>query len=437
MSPLCAAPRRVENRRNVNDDITYIALANHRAKLRPFGIKQRDRRSHMYIIGKTGTGKSTLLRVLLEQDILAGRGVALLDPHGDLVEGVLGIVPEERREDLVYLDATPSQPKWTFNPFAGVPVKKRALAAAGMVEVFRKLWPDDWGPRLEHLLRNVVFTLLEAPGSTFGHVPRLLTDRSVRRRALEHVTDEVVRDFWLSEYERYSQRFRSVVIAPLQNKIGAMLADPRLRRVLTAEQSSFNLSEVMDLRKVLLVNLSKGQIGEGPAALLGSLVVSHLGLSGIARADQPESQRSDFIVYLDEFQTFGTRSLANMLAELRKYRVSFTLSHQFLSQLVPDVRDAVIGNVGTMIVFRLGAADAPFVARELAPVFDADDLIRLPNFHVYLKLLIGGQPSKPFSAQTSKSLTDLGSHTSLRSGPQLKVPLQERNSALARTNLFR
>ncbi len=238
---------------------------------------------------------------------------------------------------------------------------------------------------------------------TFGHIPRLLTEKDVRRRALRHVEDKVVRDFWFSEYERYSPRFRSVVIAPLQNKIGAMLTDPRLRRILTAEKNSFDLREAMDRGKILLINLSKGEVGEGPAALLGSLLVSHLGLTGLSRADETMAARQDFFVYLDEFQIFATLSLANMLSELRKYHVNLTLAHQFLSQLEPEVRDAVIGNVGTLISFRLGANDAAFIAREFSPTFEPDDLIRLPNFQMYLKLLINGQPSRSFSAETTLS----------------------------------
>lgn len=386
---------------------TYIALANHRAQLRRFGILPKDRRSHLYVIGKTGTGKSTLLRVLIEQDLRAGHGLILLDPHGDLVESVLKMVPSERQADLVYLDGTPNLPEWTFNPFAGVGSEERSLAAAGIVDVFRKLWPDAWGPRLEHLLRNVVFTLLEVPRASLGHIPRLLVDKTVRRRALAHVKNETVRNFWLSEYEGYSLRFRAVVIAPLQNKIGAMLTDPRLRQILAAETSSFDLREIMNKQKILLVNLSKGQIGEGPAELLGSLLVSHIGLVGLSRADQLEEERRDVFVYLDEFQTFATRALANMLSELRKYRVNLTLANQFLSQLDSEVRNAVMGNVGTLISFRVGAADAAYLAREISPVFSADDLIALPNYHLYLKLLIEGQPSRAFSAQTAGTLSQL------------------------------
>jgi Type IV secretion-system coupling protein DNA-binding domain len=371
-------------------DITYFARTNHRNQGRLFGIRRADRRSHMYAIGKTGTGKSTLLKTLILQDIEHGEGLALFDPHGDLVEEVVAQIPDRRREDLIYLDV-PGRTPLHFNPFAGVPEDSRALAAAGMVEVFKKLWPDDWGPRLEHLLRNVVFTLLETPGSTFGDIPRLLSDRDYRRSVTRQLANEVVREFWEKEFAGYSGPFRAVVTAPLLNKVGAFLSDPLLYSILTGEQSSFDLRKLMDGGKILLVNLAKGRIGEGPANLLGSLLVSHIALAGLGRADTLQQDRRDFYLYLDEFQTFATLSLATMLSELRKYR------------LEPEIRDAVFGNVGTFISFRVGALDAATIARDLSPTFDSDDLLSLPNFHIYLRLMVGGQLSRAFSAETSQA----------------------------------
>jgi hypothetical protein len=382
------------------ETITYFARTTHRNDGRRFGIKRGDRRSHMLIIGRTGTGKSSLLRTLTSQDVLRGEGFALFDPHGDLVESLLPLIPPERAGDLVYLD-TPNQSRpWFFNPFAGVDPQKKALAAAGMVEVFKKLWPDEWGPRLEHLLRNVVFTLLDTPGATLGDIPRLLSDRTWRKEVVEAVTNEEVRAFWTDEYERYSQAFRAVVAAPLQNKVGAFLTDPLLARILKGDHSSFDLRKIMDQGKILLVNLAKGKIGEGPAALLGALLVSSLSLTAFGRSDVPEDERRDFFLYLDEFHTFATLSLATMLSELRKYRVGLILAHQYFSQLETEIRDAVLGNVGTLISFRVGALDAPLLAREFSPVFDPDDLLSLPNYSVYLKLMIDGEVSRPFSART-------------------------------------
>jgi len=392
-------------------DITYFARTNHRNAGTPFGIRRADRRSHMYVIGKTGTGKSTLLKTLIFQDIAAGEGLALFDPHGDLVEEVVAGVGSDRRGDLVYLNVPDTSKIWHFNPFAGIPKERHALAASGMVEVFKKLWPDDWGPRLEHLLRNVVFVLLDTPGATFGDIPRLLTDRDYRLPFVRKIGNEVVRHFFEKEFAGYSPAFRAVVTAPLLNKVGAFLSDPRLNAILTGEQSSFDLRRIMDEGKILLVNLAKGRIGEGPAALLGSLLVSHLSLAGLERADRPQEERRDFYLYLDEFHTFATLTLATMLSELRKYRLNLILAHQYLSQLESEVRDAVFGNVGTFISFRVGALDAPTVARELAPKFEAEDLLSLPNFSVYLRLMIEGEVGRAFSAGTLLNANSRSEHS--------------------------
>jgi hypothetical protein len=381
-------------------DITYFACTNHRNSGTPFGIRRADRRSHMYLVGKTGTGKSTLLKTLMQQDLAAGEGFALFDPHGDLAEEIVAKVPASRRCDLIYLNVPDRSFLWHFNPFAGIPAEGRALAAAGIVEVFKKLWPDEWGPRLEHLLRNVVFTLLEAGDASFADIPRILSDRAYRGSLVARVTNEMVRSFWEKEFAGYSPAFRAVVTAPLLNKVGAFLTDPLLHSILSGTKSPFDLRRVMDDGKILMVNLAKGKIGEGPAALLGSLLVSHLSLAALERADRPLQQRRDFYLYLDEFHTFATLTLATMLSELRKYRLNLILAHQYLSQLETDVRDAVFGNVGTFVAFRVGALDAPMVARELSPTFEVDDLLSLPNFAVYLRLMIDGEPSNSFSAET-------------------------------------
>jgi type IV secretory pathway TraG/TraD family ATPase VirD4 len=384
----------------LDSQITYFAATNHRNRGIPFGIRRADRRSHMYAIGKTGTGKSTLLKTLMREDLKSGEGFALLDPHGDLAEEVVSLVPADRTGDLIYLDVPSESLSWHFNPFAGIPEERQALAAAGTVEVFKKLWTDEWGPRLEHLLRNVVFTLLETE-STLGDVPRLVSDKEYRISVARQVRNPVVRSFWEKEFAGYSPAFRAVVTAPLLNKVAAFLTDPRLNAILTAKESSFNLREVMDTGKVIIVNLAKGKLGEGPASLLGSLLVSHLSLAALERADQPLEERKDFYLYLDEFHVFATLSVATMLSELRKYRLNLILAHQYLSQLETEVRDAVFGNVGTFISFRVGALDAPTIARELAPKFEAEDLLSLPNFSIYLRLMIQGEPSKAFSGSTN------------------------------------
>lgn len=366
----------------------------------PFGIKELDRRAHMYLIGKTGTGKSTLIEHLILQDIKAGRGVALLDPHGDLVERVLSNVPDKRQGDVIYFDVPDPKQGLGFNPLSNVPQAKRSLAASGLVGVFRKLWNGSWGPRTEHILRNSLLLLLDQPEATLADVLRLLSDAQYRVIALRSVRSDQVREFWIKEYAGYTARFKTEAIAPIQNKVGAFLADPTLHRILTQPKSSFNLRQVMDDGKIFLVNLAKGKLGEDTASLLGSLLVSSIGLTAIRRADTPEDSRRDFYLYLDEFHTFTTLSLAGMLSELRKYRLNLILAHQYLSQLEPQVRDAILGNVGTLISFRIGLTDAELLESEFFPDFRATDLINLPNYHIYLKLMIDGRVSNPFSAVT-------------------------------------
>ncbi len=383
--------------------ITALARTDFRGGGKVFGIKQADRRAHMYLIGKTGTGKSTLLATLVRQDIEAGRGLALLDPHGDLVEKLLGAVPGSRKEDLIYFNVPDASRPLGFNPLERVPPRKRSLAAAGLLEVFKMIWADSWGPRLEHILRNALLALVEQPEATLADILRLLDDRAFRRLAASRVASPQVRDFWLREYENYPPRFRAEAIAPIQNKVGAFLADPLLHRILTQPRSAFDLRQAMDEGKILLVNLAKGKIGGDTAALLGALLVARIGLAAVSRADVPEEERRDFYLYLDEFQSFTTLSLANMLSELRKYRVGMILSHQYLSQLDLQVRDAILGNVGTIICFRVGLADAEILEKEFRPEFSALDLVGLPNYHIYLRLMVDGVVSKPFSAKTVQS----------------------------------
>jgi DNA helicase HerA-like ATPase len=365
-----------------------------------FGIRARDRRSHIYILGKTGTGKSHLLRTMMSQDVVAGEGCALLDPHGQLAREVREHVPAHRRQDLVYVNPADTLSLWRFNPLANVAEAGRAFAAAGIVETFKKLWSDDWGPRLEHVLRNVVFALLATPASSFADIPALLTDRTYRSTIVSQLADPVVRAFWEDEFEHYSQGFKSMIIAPLQNKVGAILTDPVSRRFFTEPGRAIDMRSLMDEGKILVVNLDKGAVGEGPSALIGSLLLSHIALASLSRSAQPEERRRDFWIYADEFQTFTTLSLANMLAELRKYRVGLTLANQHLSQLDPAIRDAIFGNVGSLLSLRTGAADAAYLVREFGGVFAASDFTNLERYHIYMRLLIDGVQSRAFSATT-------------------------------------
>ena len=381
--------------------ITFFAETNFRSKQVKFGIKQADRRAHMYLIGKTGTGKSTLLETLILQDIASGQGLALLDPHGDLVEKILSQLPEQRKDDLIYFNVPDHTQGLSLNPLESIAPLKRPLAASGLLEVFKKLWMDSWGPRLEHIMRNALLALLDQPQATLADVLRLLNDQAFRKEAVAQIMNAQVRDFWAKEYENYPVRFRMEAIAPIQNKVGAFLANPILNKILTQTKNSFYLRRVMDEGKILLVNLAKGKIGEDTAMLLGALLITRIGLAALSRADIQESDRKDFYLYVDEFQNFTTLSLASMLSELRKYRVNMIFAHQYLSQLDPQVRDAILGNVGTLISFRLGVTDAEILEKEFYPEFSMKDLISLPNYHVYLKLMINKAISNPFSARTS------------------------------------
>lgn len=381
-------------------ELTRFARADHRNVDYTFGIKDEDRFSHIYIIGKTGTGKSTLIETMALQDIENGRGLALIDPHGDLVERIAAQVPRNRKSDVIYLNASDPLQPYGYNPLRHVREDRIALAASGFIEVFKKMWPDAWGVRMEHILRNVLMALLEQPHATMHDVLHILSDQKFRTEIARKLKNETVRTFLLKEFDRFSFGYRADGTAPIQNKVGAFLSDPLLNRLLTAPERDLHIRQIMDEGGVLLVNLAKGQIGEDSSSLLGGLLVTTLGLAAFNRAEVPEHERRDFYVYVDEFQNFTTLAMANMFSELRKYRVGFTVAHQYLHQLEPDVRHAVLGNAGTIISFRVGSEDATYLAREFQERFDEIDLLQLPNYHIYLKLMIDGMPSTPFSAKT-------------------------------------
>jgi type IV secretory pathway TraG/TraD family ATPase VirD4 len=381
-------------------DVTHLAFANHRNRDEIFGIKDEDRFSHIYIIGKTGTGKSTLIESMALQDLERGKGFALIDPHGDLVERVAARAARSGRQDVIYLNASdPNQP-YGYNPLRQVRGDYIALAASGLMEVFKKMWPDAWGVRMEHILRNVLMALLEQPDATLHDVLRLMSDRHFRKDIVQSLQNATVRTFLEKEFEQFSFGYRADGTAPIQNKVGAFLADPLLNRILTAPEQDLHIRKIIDEGQVLLVNLAKGRIGEDSSSLLGGMLVTTIGLAAYTRADMPADKRRDFFVYVDEFQSFTTLALANMLSEMRKYRVGFTIAHQYLHQLDPDIRHAVLGNAATVIAFRVGAEDAPYLVREFVERFEQIDLIQLPNYRIYLKLMIDGMPSRPFSAAT-------------------------------------
>ena len=386
-----------------NNDVSYFARTNHRNAHVPLGIKQADRLSHMYVIGKTGVGKSTLLQTLALQDFEAGRGFALVDPHGDLVEPLAKGIATLDPERLVYLNAPDPWQPYGYNPLRRVRDDKIPLAVSGLLETLKKLWPDAWGVRMEHVLRNTLYTLLERNDAKLPDILRLYSDDDFRKEVVRDIRNEVVKEFWKSEFNEYPARLRAEACAPIQNKLGALLSDPTLYRILVEPEIDLHFRSLMDEGMILLVNVSKGRLGEDSALLLGSLVVSTLGLAAFSRAEQSPGERKPFFVYLDEFHNFTTLMLANMMSELRKYGIGLALAHQYFHQLEPDIRHAVLGNTGTLISFRVGPEDAALLAREFQPKFEVEDLLNLPNYRIYLKLMIDGTPSPPFSAQAITS----------------------------------
>ena len=381
-----------------SDALTFLGRTNWRGHRRPFGVRQQDRLAHAYIIGKTGTGKSSLLEAMARQDVLAGNGFALFDPHGDLVSRLYEWIPDDKRSHVVYLDVPdPNQP-FGFNPLEGVLPEKRSLVANGLVEALKKIFDDAWGVRLEYILRNALLVLLELPGSTLADVLRLFHEKEFRKRAAEQCTNEQAKRFWITELEAYGRR-RAEAVTPIENKIGSLLVDPFVSRILTVSKSTFNPREIMESGQVLLVNISKGRIGEQPAAVFGGLLMTMLGLAGLARADSPGVRRH-FYIYADEFQTVTTLALVNMLAELRKYGVGLVLANQFLDQIETELRAAIMGNVGTLVVFRVGYTDAMMLAKELASDLDPFELTLLPNRTFWIRPLVGGQSIEAFTAET-------------------------------------
>ena len=381
--------------------VLTLAQTNARGKYTPFGIRSTDRLSHIYILGKTGTGKSTLLQSMITQDIAAGRGCAVLDPHGDLADALNEFaVSSGQSSHVTYFNVPDADQPYGYNPIRRVAPHLRPLLTSGMLEVFKKLWKEAWGVRMEHIFRNVLLTLLDLPASDLSDIQRILVDKKFLMDAQKHITNPHVKKFWQMEFAKYSHRYRADAIAPIQNKIGGFLAHPTLCKVLLAPEKNLSLRSIMDRRQVLLVNLAKGRLGEDASHLLGGLLTTSLGLAAFSRADIPEPTRMPFYLYADEFQNFTTLSLVNMASELRKYRLGLTLTHQYLLQLDPDIRSAVLGNAGTLISFRVGAQDAIYLEKEFLPEFSQRDLVQLPNYDIYVKLMIDGTPSRPFSAQT-------------------------------------
>lgn len=383
-----------------NEKITPIGISNWRNAKQQFGIKDSDRFGHIYVIGKTGVGKSTLLQNMAISDIQSGNGLAVIDPHGDIAENILHHIPEERIQDVIYFNPKDTNHPIAFNPLKGIHPNHHHLVASGLISTFKKIWSESWGPRMEYILRFALLTLLHYPDATLLDIQPLLTDISFRNRMLGYVPDTHIIAFWKNEFEKYSPALKAEATAPILNKTGLFLASIPLRNTVGQPTRGFRMQQVMDEGKIFIANLSKGELGEDASALFGSMLVTSMQLSALHRATQEEHTRKPFHLYIDEMHSFVSLSFADILAEARKYRLSLFLAHQYIEQLHEKIRAAIFGNVGTMIVFRVGAIDAEYLAKEFHPTFDETDLVGLPKHTMYLKLMIDGATSHPFSATT-------------------------------------
>jgi len=365
-----------------------------------FGIKTDDRRRHLYVIGKTGMGKTNMLENMVIADIKAGRGVAVVDPHGEFAEKILDFVPENRIDDVIYFNPADLEYPIAFNPLEQVDLEHRHLVASGIMGVFKKIWPDVWSARMEYILNNSLLALLEYPSSTLLGIMRMLVEKDFRQKITEHLQDPVIKAFWLNEFARYTQRLEVEAVAAIQNKVGQFVSNPLIRNIIGQTYSTIDMRKIMDEGKILIINIAKGRIGEDSSALLGAMIITKLQLAAMSRVDIPMEKRRDFYLYVDEFQNFSTESFANILSEARKYRLSLILAHQYIEQLDEKVRAAIFGNVGTIACFRIGAEDAELLEKEFMPDFNANDLVNLTKYNIYVKLMIDGVASKPFSAET-------------------------------------
>ncbi len=394
------------------DDLTLLGKTNFRGEEKDFGIKIGDRRRHMYIIGKTGMGKSTVLENMIYDDIQKGRGVAIVDPHGELADKVTAMIPPHRINDVVIFDPSDSDHPVSFNMLEVKTPEHRPLVASGLVGVFKKMYADSWGPRLEYILRNCILALTEYEGATLLGIPRMLVDPVYREKVVEKITDPVVRAFWVDEFANMSDKLRTEAISPIQNKVGQFLSSPIIRNILGQAKSSIDIRFAMDTKKIFIVNLSKGKIGEDNSSLLGSMLITKFQLDAMSRADIDADEREDFYLYVDEFQNFATDSFATILSEARKYKLNLVMANQYVQQMEEDVMYAVFGNVGTLISFQVGFDDAEYFSKQFAEVVMPPDIISMPKYTTYIRLLVDNMPTPVFSAMMSPPVdVDMNSDT--------------------------
>ncbi len=383
--------------------VTYFAETDSRNSRKKFGIKNIDRLKHTYVIGKTGMGKSTLLENMAVQDIQNGHGLCFIDPHGATAEKLMEYIPEHRVKDVIYFAPFDTDFPLAFNIMEDVGSEKRHLVVNGLMAVFEKIWEDAWSARMAYILQNTLLALLEYPGATLLGVNRMYTDKEFRTKVVENVTDISVKSFWVDEYAKYTDKYAQEATPAIQNKVGQFAGNPMIRNIIGQSKSSFDLRQIMDDKKILIVNLSKGRVGDGNAHLLGSMLVTKIYLAAMSRADESATSLAKlppFYLFVDEFQNFADKSFAEILSEARKYKLGLTMANQYIEQMEEEIRDAVFGNVGTMIIFRVGSLDAEVLEKEFAPVFTLEDIVNLGLRQIYLKLMIDNVSSQPFSAST-------------------------------------
>jgi hypothetical protein len=386
--------------------VSFIGRTNYVAALEEkrfvFGIKRHDRQRHVYVIGKSGVGKSKLLELMIRQDIAFGKGVCVIDPHGELIEDILPFIPENRVEDVCLIDPSDREYAASFNPLANIDPEFKHQLTQGLIEVMKRQFMANWRPRLEHVFRFTVLALLDYPHATMRGMISMLTDRNYRQKVIEYIEDDMVKRFWAIEFADWSEKFDTTAIIPLVNKLGQFLSDPMLRNIFGQKENKIDFEKLMNEQKIVLVNLSKGKIGEENSSFFGSMFITKIKQAGMARARMHPKDRKDFYLYVDEFHNVVTQTFEHLMSEARKYGICLTLAHQYSSQLIPTVRSAVMGNVGTTIVFRVGGDDAERLEAEMVPTFKAKDMINLGKQEFYIKLMIDGEVYDPFSAQTLK-----------------------------------
>lgn len=380
--------------------VSAFGITNYHNSFIPFGIRRSDRRRHLYTVGKSGSGKSKLLELLINDDLQTGQGIAVLDPHGDLVDAILRYVPEHRIDDVILFDPGDTAFPIAFNPMEKLDEAYKMQVTIGFLQIFKKLFGSNWTYRLEHVLRYTTLALLDSPNTTVLSILKMLTDKNYRQKIVARIEDSVVKNFWVSEFAGWSEKFDAEAITPLLNKVGQFVATDMIRNIVAQSKTKFSLREVMDDKKILLMKVSKGLLGEENSSLIGSMIITKLYEAAMSRADTPEEERKDFYFYVDEFQNFATDTFAEILSEARKYRLNLTLAHQYMGQLSDVVRETVFGNVGSMISFRVGAEDARILEGEYNPIFKERDIINLGVREFYIKMQVNGEQREAFSGRT-------------------------------------